>query len=125
MQDLKKVEEVISKIDKEVRRLSLSSTSTFRRALKGDVIAVSQVSQYMRGTFPEWEEMQKYLDTTSYRTQARFMFGGGQTPQWTGYTIGYHIVQAYIDRHPDVSVAEWTALDPHNLLEESGYDGQP
>jgi len=61
MQDLQKVEEVISKIDKEVRRLSLISTSTFRRALKGDVIAVSQVSQYMRGTFPEWEEIPKWL----------------------------------------------------------------
>ncbi len=61
MQDLQKVEEVISKIDKEVRWLSLISTSTFRRALKGDIIAVSQVSQYMRGTFPEWEEIPKWL----------------------------------------------------------------
>jgi uncharacterized protein YjaZ len=73
----------------------------------------------------QWEEIQKNLDTKSYRTQARFMFGGGSTPQWTGYTIGYHIVQAYLERHPDVSVDEWTALDPRTLLEESEYAGRP
>lgn len=61
LQDLHKVEEVVSKIDKEIIRLSLVSASTFRKALKGDVTALSQVAEYMKGTFTEWEEIPKWL----------------------------------------------------------------
>jgi len=71
-----------------------------------------------------WQAMQPYLDTTSVETHRRFMFGGGgyQVPRWTGYTIGFHIVQSYLQGHPDVGVDEWTAMDAHDLLAESGYN---
>ena len=59
LQNLQKVEEVISKTEKEIIRRSLISTSTFRRALKGDIKEVNQVSQYMKGTFTEWEDTPK------------------------------------------------------------------
>lgn len=69
----------------------------------------------------QWEAMQKYLDDTSYEIQARYMFGDGIIPLWTGYGIGYQIVQAYLANHPDETVEDWTALDAHELLEKSGY----
>jgi hypothetical protein len=61
LHDLHKVEEVISKINKEINQLSFISTSTFRRALKSDIKAVNQVSQYMKGTFTELEDIPKWL----------------------------------------------------------------
>ena len=70
----------------------------------------------------EWRLMQNYLDTPDFAIQRLFMSGGDSTPRWTGYTIGFHIVQSYLRKHPDMSVEEWTAMDAHRLLEESGYN---
>jgi uncharacterized protein YjaZ len=32
-----------------------------------------------------------------------WMFGGQGIPNWTGFTIGYHIVADYRSHHPNVS----------------------
>lgn len=50
------------------------------------------------------------------------MFGrGGTYPRWTGYTLGYGIVGAFLARHPRMSAAEWTAMDAKQLFDESGF----
>ena len=46
-------------------------------------------------------------------------------PTWTGHTIGYHIVQAYLDAHPEATIDDWTMLDAATLLADSGYTGKP
>jgi uncharacterized protein YjaZ len=72
-----------------------------------------------------WEVMQDQLDTTNYAIKRRFMFGGGRSvPRWAGYTIGFHIVQAFLRRHPEASVDKWTTMDAHDIYSESGYDGR-
>ncbi len=53
------------------------------------------------------------------------MFGLDGTPRWTGYTIGFHIVQSYLQNHPNADVDEWTDKDTHDLLAESGYSPNP
>ena len=73
-----------------------------------------------------WEVMQDQLDTTNYAIKRRFMFGGGRSVlRWSGYTIGFHIVQAFLRRHPEASVDKWTTMDAHDIYSESGYDGRP
>lgn len=75
----------------------------------------------------QWKVMQQHLDTRSLATQRMFMFGmfgGNAVPHWTGYTIGFHIVQSYLQKHPHATVDEWTALDAHDLLAQSGYNGK-
>jgi uncharacterized protein YjaZ len=73
----------------------------------------------------QWQAMQGYL-TSREPSMADLIFGDGESiPEWTGYTIGSHIVQKYIQTHPDSSVEEWIRLDAHELLKESGYTGQP
>lgn len=71
----------------------------------------------------QWETIQKILKATSYQTQRDYMFGnqGRDIPLWTGYTIGFHIVQEFIETHPEVSVEEWTAMEAMDILEQSGY----
>jgi hypothetical protein len=50
------------------------------------------------------------------------MFGrGGTYPRWTGYTLGYGIVGAFLARHPGMKPAEWTAMDAKRLFDESGF----
>jgi len=71
----------------------------------------------------QWQLMQDELDSTS--DLQRFMFGDSQIPWWTGYTIGFHIVQKYLQGHPNASIEEWTEMNEHELLEQSGYAGQP
>jgi uncharacterized protein YjaZ len=74
----------------------------------------------------QWQAIQAGLTNTSYSDFQRFLFGDGdKIPTWTGYTIGFHIVQKYIHSHPNASPAEWTTLDADKLLAESGYTGRP
>ena len=41
---------------------------------------------------------------------------------WSGYAIGYHIVQAFIANHPEVGVEEWTGMTAEELFQNSGYE---
>jgi len=50
------------------------------------------------------------------------MFGrGNKYPTWTGYTLGFAIVNSYVARHPKESVEHWTMLNASALLAGSGY----
>ena len=54
-----------------------------------------------------------------------FMSGGrGGIPQWTGYTIGFHIVRSYLRTHPGTTAAEITLMDADELIANSGYDAR-
>lgn len=73
-----------------------------------------------------WKQMQPHLKESDMMAERAFMFGGpvsgGPTvPHWAGYTIGYRIVQSWLKRHPKASVEEWTKLDAHDLIAQSGY----
>ena len=72
----------------------------------------------------QWQAMQDSLTSKDPSINRRYIFGDGQIPRWTGYTIGFHIVQQYIHAHPEVSLEAWTSLDEHELLKQSGYSGQ-
>lgn len=73
-----------------------------------------------------WAEAVPVLDDPyDLSVHGRWFFGrGGDHPFWTGYTIGYHIVQGYLTRHPDVSAAELAEVDATTILSESGYRGR-
>lgn len=73
----------------------------------------------------QWEIMQEDLDATSLQRQQRYMFGFGGTLRWTGYTIGFHIMQRYLQNHPNTDVEEWTDKDACDLLAESEYSPDP
>ena len=77
----------------------------------------------------QWEQMSPDLTSLDPTLIQNYLFIGrvswGIIPRWTGHTIGYHIVQAYLDAHPKASVEDWTMLDAATLLADSGYTGQP
>jgi len=76
----------------------------------------------------QWKAIQPLLNTAerSDELHRRFFFGDQEkeVPPFTGYTIGYHIVQKYLNLHPGESVADWTLKDPQVIFGESGYSGR-
>ena len=69
----------------------------------------------------QWEVLQPHLGTRNRGLQQRIMFGGERYPTWTGYVIGFNIVQSFLKKHPNMDVATWTEMDAQELLERSGY----
>ena len=71
----------------------------------------------------QWQIMQPLLGSEDPALYERFMFGDGETPGLTGYTIGYETVQRFLRARPGLTPAEWVAVDPREVLAVSGYDG--
>jgi uncharacterized protein YjaZ len=69
----------------------------------------------------QWRRMQPHLASTDGALHASFMFGDEQTPGCTGYTIGYHIIEAYMGAHPGARITELLDKDAHELFADSGY----
>jgi uncharacterized protein YjaZ len=72
----------------------------------------------------QWQKAQEYLASGDGAVYSRFMFGDDttNTPANTGYTIGYHIVQAYLRAHPQKGVIDLMNVDADTILAESGYN---
>jgi len=49
-----------------------------------------------------------------------YAFRGQGTPRKNLYTIGFHIIQIYLERYPYRGVGRWTEMDERELLGESG-----
>jgi uncharacterized protein YjaZ len=71
-----------------------------------------------------WQSLKTQLKNTSPQLFRKYLFGGYDgIPYWAGYTIGYHIIQKYLENNPEKSVIEWTKMDAYRLLQESSYHG--
>lgn len=72
----------------------------------------------------QWSMMQKYLKSPcNAELHIRFFFGdkGTDTPPFTGYTIGFRIIQAFRSKHPMVSFERLLKKSSKEILERSGY----
>lgn len=69
-----------------------------------------------------WKLIDDQLGKVNGEVLNKVMFGDGKDyPHWSGYTIGYHIVQKYLEKNPEVDVATWTNMNSRDILEKSGY----
>ncbi|HMN46272.1 MAG TPA: DUF2268 domain-containing putative Zn-dependent protease [Povalibacter sp.] len=68
-----------------------------------------------------WEVLRRNLDSTSPEKMQSLMFGGEGVAKWAGYAIGFKVVQAFLDKHPSLSVNQWTAMEAGELLKKSSY----
>jgi uncharacterized protein YjaZ len=74
----------------------------------------------------QWRKMEPQLSITDFGMKQRYMFGDRRSiPLWTGYTIGFHIIQSYLKHNPETTIDDWTAMDARKILEQSGYSGEP
>jgi uncharacterized protein YjaZ len=68
-----------------------------------------------------WPQMKPELASADFRLNNKFLFGREGVPKLAGYTIGFHIVESYLKTHPAATIAEWSALNEQQLLDQSGY----
>ena len=66
-----------------------------------------------------WRKAQPLLGQTGLYDM--WMFGGYGVPHWTAFTIGYHIVEDYLRRHPHTSWPALTAATASAILAGSNY----
>ena len=71
----------------------------------------------------QWNEMKNHLMGNDEALYRRFSLGDENvgTPRNTAYTIGYHIVQAYLEAHPTSTVLDLMNEEAQTILAESGY----
>ncbi len=70
-----------------------------------------------------WRIIGRHLQATDPQLLQGLMYGGAEgVRRWAGYTVGFHIVQAFLQSHPDLNVREWTAIPADELVRQSGYD---
>ena len=70
-----------------------------------------------------WDKAKPQLGATNLYDL--WMFGGPGVPHWTAFTIGYHIVNDYRNRHRDASWAQLTAASATAILAASHYQPCP
>ncbi|NMA35162.1 MAG: DUF2268 domain-containing protein, partial [Clostridiaceae bacterium] len=73
----------------------------------------------------QWAALKGYLYCEdSMELHCRFLFGDAKTatPPYTGYTIGFNIIQMYLKARKDISFAELADKDAKEILEASGYE---
>jgi len=70
-----------------------------------------------------WEKAEPQLGYTSFYDA--WMLGGYGIPHWTGFTIGYHIVNQYRSHHSGVSWAALTSASAEAILAGSHYQPCP
>lgn len=69
----------------------------------------------------QWAFMKSRLTSTDIVVLRAYLFGGGGIPRWTGYTIGFRIMETFLKRHPDLDVETWSSMEAEAILRLSGY----
>ncbi len=100
------------------------AADSFAQNIYPDLLAPWSDALSVEQEIEMWDYMtsSNRLVLTGYRQISSLIFGNDNFPQWTGYTIGYHIVQAYLENNPEATIEEWSYLVADELLEASGYD---
>ena len=66
-----------------------------------------------------WPRVRRRFGVSDVTEIRRFLFGDGdRVPSWTGYAVGYEIVEQYLGAHPDASPASLVSMPASSL-----YDG--
>ena len=63
-----------------------------------------------------WSKIVGDLEKRDLNRASEINLGGNGLPYEYGYSEGYKMVKSYLDLHPDVSIEEWTALSPKEIL---------
>jgi uncharacterized protein YjaZ len=68
-----------------------------------------------------WNRAQPVLDLGGLSVYSQWFYGGDGVPQWTGFTMGYHIAVDYIQRHSGTSAASLVDAPAATILAGSSY----
>ncbi len=70
-----------------------------------------------------WLKVRRRLQVADPTEIRRVLFGDNdRIPQWTGYTVGYRVVQGYLKAHPQAQPAQLVGLTARAVFQGSGYE---
>lgn len=73
-----------------------------------------------------WERASKeFMEGRSYDHSLWFFGRGERVPRWTGYTLGYELVEAYLAEQPTRSAAELVDVEAATVIEDSRFCMRP
>lgn len=81
-----------------------------------------EISENEEKNIMKWINEKRY--TYEREDVLQFSSGNDVIPRWSDYKIGFVIMQEFIQKHPVVSVEEWTKMAPDEILERSGYSNK-
>lgn len=73
----------------------------------------------------QWDILKQYLyQDDNMELHNRFFFGDvvKDTPPFVGYTLGFKVVQLFLEKKPEISFDKLVTLTPGDILNVSGYD---
>ena len=68
-----------------------------------------------------WNQAQPLLRQGGLTLYSQWLYGGDDVPKWAGFTIGYHIAEDYIRRHPASTAASLVDAPAATILEGASY----
>lgn len=108
--------------------VAVGKAHTFAGLLHPDVVAAPVAALTPEQETAQWERMQPLLADIDWQQITAYVgsWHRAGVPKWSGHTIGYHIVQRWLERHPEATLSDWMELPAEVMLAESGYDpGDP
>jgi uncharacterized protein YjaZ len=81
-----------------------------REVLRDDGVAPPWIDAFPRERTGEMLERARPEFDDPDHDRGAWFFGTGTLPRWTGYTLGFRIVEAYRSAHPGVGAAQLVAL---------------
>jgi uncharacterized protein YjaZ len=69
-----------------------------------------------------WAKIKPKLNTRNFFFMSEVMFGSNNYPLWTGFTLGYSIVNDALTKNPNMKFEEWDKLDAEKFMELSSWD---
>ncbi len=69
-----------------------------------------------------WAKIKPKLNTRNFFYISEVMFGSKDYPLWTGFTIGYCIVNDALIKNPNLKFEDWDKLDAEKIVEMSGWN---
>jgi Predicted Zn-dependent protease (DUF2268) len=68
-----------------------------------------------------WEKIAGHLETVSLEKSLEILRGGGDLPPLYGYSEGYKMVKAYLEKHPGLEPKDWLGISEDEIFKEGDY----
>lgn len=69
-----------------------------------------------------WTKIKPKLNTRNFFYMSEVMFGSNDYPLWTGFTLGYSIMNDALTKNPDLKFEDWDKMEAEKIFELSGWN---
>lgn len=69
-----------------------------------------------------WQYMKYVLNSKDEQLILKMFIGDKEIPFLSVYSMGYRIMQEFLKNNPEVSLMEWTDMEPNEILSKSKYE---